>query len=234
MTASNEFPTISGVFQAEIKNRFLCKVRIHGEDVTCYIPSSCRLSNFINMQGRTVLLKPVTTPNARTAFAVYAVKYGRSYILLNLAQANRVIESQLHRRYFSFLGKRKNVSHEYKIGNYKTDLFIHDTNTLIEIKSSLAFSREGSFPTVYSARAIEQLWNISRLLDEGYQACYMLVSLNPSVQRITINKEIEDFYQAFLACMNKGMKCCAFSVRLHEQKPELYSKVDMIIPQQKA
>lgn len=227
MAESKELSLVYGIFQEEIKNRFLCSVRIDKEDVTCYIPSSCRLSNFINMTGRTVLLRPVTTPKARTPYAVYAVKYGHGYILLNLAQANQIIESQLYRKYFSFLGKRKTVSHEHKIGSYKTDLYIHDTNTLVEIKSTLAFEREACFPTVYSERAVKQLREISRLLDEGYKACYMLVSLNSKVKKITINKQVEDFYVAFLECVSKGMLYCAFSVKLVNQKPEIYSKIDV-------
>lgn len=220
---------VYGTFQMEIKNRFLCSVNINGEEVTCYIPSSCRLSNFIDMTGRMVLLKPTETPNARTPYAVYAVKYRKNFILLNLAQANRVIEAQIRRRYFSFLGMRKNVQREYKIGNYKTDLFIHDTNTLIEIKSTLAFSRESIFPAVYSERAVKQLKEISRLLDEGYRACYILVSLNPSVKEIVINAEVEDYYHTFIECVEKGMTYCAFSIRLREQIPELYAKIKVAI-----
>lgn len=220
---------IYGIFRTEIKNRFLCSVNIDGKDETCYIPSSCRLSNFIDMTGRTVLLKPIETPNARTSYAVYAVKYRTSFILLNLAQANRVIERQIRRRYFSFLGVRKKVSHEYKIGNYKTDLFIHDTNTLIEIKSTLSFSKKSVFPAVYSERAIKQLNEISRLLDEGYHACYVLVSLNPCVKEIIINSEVEDYYKTFMECVEKGMNYCAFSIRLREQVPELYAKIKVTI-----
>lgn len=127
------------------------------------------------------------------------------------------------------LGVRKKISHEYKIGNYKADLFIHDTNTLIEIKSTLSFSKKSTFPTVYSERAVKQLTEISRLLDEGYRACYILVSLNPSVKEITINSEIEDYYKEFMKCIEKGMTYCAFSIRLHEQTPELYAKIKITI-----
>ena len=217
---------IYGTFRTEIKNRFLCSVNIDGKDEICYIPSSCRLSNFIDMTGRTVLLKPIETPNARTSFAVYAVKYRKSFILLNLAQANRVIEAQLKRRYFSFLGARKTVSREYKIGSYKTDLYVHDTKTLIEIKSTLSFSKESVFPTVYSERAVKQLKEISRLLD---RACYVLVSLNPCVKEIVINSKVEDYYKTFVECVEKGMAYCAFSVRLREQAPELYAKIKVTI-----
>lgn len=220
---------VCGIFKSEIKNRFLCTVCIDGNDIICYVPSSCRLSNFIDLTERTVLLKPIKTPNARTPYAVYAVRYGRSFILLNLAQANKIIESQLHRRCFSFLGKRKQVTHEYKLGSYKTDLFIHDTNTLIEVKSILAFDARASFPTVYSERAVNQLKKISKLLDEGYSACYMLVSLNPRVKEIAINKQIDDFYKLFAECVEKGMSYCGVSVRLVEQVPELYSKIPILL-----
>ena len=223
------FDYVYGIFREELKNRFLCSVNIDGRDVTCYIPSSCRLSNFIDMTGRTVLLKPIETPNSKTPYAVYAVKYRKSFILLNLAQSNKVIETQIKRRCFSFLGSRKKVSREFKIGNYKTDLFIHDTNTLIEIKSTLSFSRESVFPTVYSERAVVQLKEISRLLDEGYSACYVLVSLNPNVKEIIINSQVEDYYTAFVECIKKGMTYCSFSVRLCDQIPELHTKIKVTI-----
>lgn len=109
------------------------------------------------------------------------------------------------------------------------EIFIHDTNTLIEIKSTLSFSKKSTFPTVYSERAVKQLTEISRLLDEGYRACYILVSLNPSVKEITINSEIEDYYKEFMKCIEKGMTYCAFSIRLHEQTPELYAKIKITI-----
>ena len=228
----SETPAINyiyGIFRIELKNRFLCIVCIEGKDEICYIPSSCKLSNFIDMSGRTVLLKPIVTPNARTSFEVYAVKYHKSFILLNLSQVNRIIESQISRRYFAFLGARKNISHEFKIEGYKSDLFVHDTNTLIEIKSTLSFSKDSIFPTVYSERAVKQLKEISRLLDAGYKACYILVSLNPCVKEIGINHGVGDYYNTFIECVEKGMTYCAFSVRLKNQIPELYSKIKVII-----
>ena len=70
---------------------------------------------------------------------------------------------------------------------------------------------------------------ISRLLDEGYRACYILVSLNPNVKEIAINSEIENYYEEFMKCVKKGMSYCAFSIRLHEQLPELCAKIKATI-----
>ena len=220
---------VKGIFQAEIKNRFLCDVLINGIETICYIPSSCRLSNFLDLRNREVLLVPTKTVHSRTQYAVYAIKYGRRYILVNLSLANRIIEDQLHRKYFSFLGARKKLSHEMKIGDYKADLFVHDTKTIIEIKSFLTFERMGVFPTVYSERAINQLKELSNLLDKGYHACYIFVSLNPCVKSVAINCEIEEYYRLFIDCVEKGMSYFGCSIQLCNTTPIIYSRVNVIL-----
>lgn len=79
---------VKGTFISEIKNRFLCEVAIAGVRTPCYVPSSCRLSNFIDLCGKEVLLLPTTTPNAKTAFSLFAVPYKKNYIFLNSSLAN--------------------------------------------------------------------------------------------------------------------------------------------------
>lgn len=227
MTEEPQF--IYGVFKQEIKNRFLCSVEIGGETVTCYVPSSCRLSNFLDMTDRSVILTPITNPKAKTRLALYAVKYGRSYVSINLANSNRTVEQQIYRRYFAFLGKRKNVTRETKIGDYKCDLFINDTNTIVEIKSLLAFEKQAVFPTVYSERAVKQLEQLSALLDQGYPVCFMMISLSTTVKEISINREIEDFYRLFVECVNKGMQYRGFSLRLNNGEMEVSSMIKMNI-----
>lgn len=224
-----ESEIIYGVFKYEIKNRFLCSVEINGEEVVCYVPSSCRLSNFLNMTDRKVMLKSVKNPDARTSYALYAVKYGKSFVPINLSDSNRVVEQQIYRRYFSFLGKRRQVEREKKISSYRCDLYVRDTNTIIEIKSFLSFSGTAIFPSVYSERAIKQLKQISRLLSEGYRVCFILISLCTKVKKVSINSEIEDFYSLFLECVSKGMTYSALSIRLTESKIEINSKVEMNI-----
>lgn len=42
----------TGIFIQELKNRFLCEVEIDGESTVCYVPSSCHLSNFLDLKGK--------------------------------------------------------------------------------------------------------------------------------------------------------------------------------------
>ena len=92
---------ITAIFIKELKNRFLCEVEIDGEHVVCYVPSSCHLSNFLKLEGQKVLLVPTQTKNARTQYALFAVPYKKSYIILNTSMANRAIENSIHSRRFS-------------------------------------------------------------------------------------------------------------------------------------
>ena len=220
-----------GIFKEELKNRFLCLVEIDGEDTLCYIPSSCRLSNFIDLTGREVLVLPVLSPDARTKYSVYALAGNHGFILLNMSKANEAVAGSISSRRFSFLGKRTLIRKEYKVGGYKSDLYIEDTKTVVEIKSILSFakSREARFPSVYSQRAIDQLVKLRCLLDEGYRVSYIFVSLNPSIKRLVINEEIEEYRDAFNCCIEKGMMVKGVSLRLSDGEPLIHSSMPVRI-----
>ena len=128
---------ITGIFKRELKNRFLCEVEIDGDSTVCYVPSSCHLGNFIDLQGKRVILVPTQSKDTRTRFALFAIPYKKSYIVLNTSMANRVVKDSINGRRFSFLGKRKLIYTEHYVEGYKSDIFIQDTNTIIEIKSVL-------------------------------------------------------------------------------------------------
>lgn len=223
--------TICGVFKEEIKNRFLCTVNVDGIDTVCYIPSSCRLSNFIDLTKREVLLKPIKKKNARTKFSVFAVRYRNSYVPLNLSCANEIIDENLTRRMFSFLGSRKYVFREKIIDNYKSDLYIKDTDTIVEIKSILAFDKMALFPTMFSERANRQLEQIKRLLDNGHRVCYTFVSMYPGVRTIYINMSQEEYCKLFKECINNGMLICAFSISMKGDEPLVKSRIEVKISQ---
>lgn len=224
-----ESQMIYGTFKEETKNRFLCQVTIDNEDVECYIPSSCRLGNFIDMKGRTVLLKRNQAKDARTEYAVYAVKIKNEFILLNLSQANRIIEVALPKRRFSFLGLRKQIVREKRIGDYKSDLYIEDTKTLIEIKSILSFQKTALFPTVYSERGIKQLVQLSSLLDEGFKVCYFFASFSHHVREIQINNGIEEYARLFNVCLEKGMTVYGITLKMKDGCPLIHSTIPVLV-----
>lgn len=205
----------TGIFIKELKNRFLCEVEINSEPVVCYVPSSCHLSNFLDLNKKEVLLVPTTTPHSRTKYALFAVPYKQSYIVLNTSMANRAIETRLESRAFSFLGKRKKVYREQTIAGYKCDFYIEDTDTIIEIKSLISTDAVASFPTVYSERTVKQLRMLKALLMKGKKVYYFIVSLHPYVKTVAIDSKSE-FFSEIENCIELGMSLKAFTSRLKE------------------
>ena len=217
-----------GRFVRELKNRFLCEVKIDGKVEECYVPSSCHLSNFLQLKGKRVVLVPTQGKNPRTRYALYAAPYRKNYIVLNTSLSNIAIEKGIHNRRFSYLGKREDVQKEYSIEGYKADIYIPTTKTIIEIKSVLSIKDEAVFPTVYSERTQNQLKSIQEMLDKGYKVAFIIVSLNPYIKEITIDKSTA-FYVELTKCIEKGMdfraytsQLCNYEIEIKNQIPLLY------------
>lgn len=219
---------ITATFIKELKNRFLCEVEIDGEHVVCYVPSSCHLSNFLKLEGKKVLLVPTQTKNTRTQYALFAVPYKKSYIILNTSMANKAIENSIHNRRFSDLGKRKTVIKEHYVEGYKSDLFISDTSTVIEIKSVLSTEDTAQFPTVFSERTLKQLEKIQNLMTKGYKVHYIIVSLNPYVKAIKIIQDTQ-FAKQFSSCYENGMSIAAYSCRLKNSSVFIEQEIPIFI-----
>lgn len=219
---------ITATFIKELKNRFLCEVDIDGERVVCYVPSSCHLSNFLKLAGKKVLLVPTQTKNTRTQYALFAVPYKRSYIILNTSMANKAIENSIHSRRFSVLGRRKTVIKEHYVGGYKSDLFIKDTNTVIEIKSVLSTEDTAQFPTVFSERTLMQFEKLQELMVKGYKVHYIIVSLNPYVKKIRIIQDTQ-FAKMLSSCFENGMSISAYSCRLKNASVFIEQEIPVFI-----
>ena len=160
----------------------------------------------------------------------YALSGNNGFILLNMSKANDAVAASINSRRFSYLGRRTLVRREYKIDDYKSDLYIEDTKTVVEIKSILPFSkgRDARFPSVHSQRAIDQLMKLRCMLDEGYRVIYIFVSLNPSIKRLAINEEIKEYWNVFNCCIEKGMMVKGVSLKLINGEPIIYSSLPVI------
>jgi DNA-binding sugar fermentation-stimulating protein len=98
----------------------------------------------------------------------------------------------------------------------------------VEIKSVLSTKDEAIFPTVYSERTQNQLKSIQEMLDKGYKVAFIIVSLNPYIKKITIDKSTE-FYSELMKCLGKGMEfraytsqLCNYEIEIKKQIPLLY------------
>ena len=178
---------VFGVFKKELPNRFMAEVVINNKSEICYVKSSSRLENFIDLKGKTVILK--RNLNSKFRYYVYAVKFKCDFILLCPIKANSIVYDNIESRKLSFLGNRKNRYLEYNISNYKSDIYLEKTKTIIEIKSVISKNNESFFPTVYSERFEKQLDNFESLLLQGYKVVLLIVAFNPYTRSVHINNE---------------------------------------------
>ena len=86
---------IEGIFKEECKRRFLALVEINGKEEECYMSTSSKLKDIIDLNGRTVLLKENKGENLRTKYTVQAVKEKENIILLNLNYINELFYAEI-------------------------------------------------------------------------------------------------------------------------------------------
>lgn len=66
------FELIKGIFIEESKNRFLCKVVVDGVLHECYVPSSSKIENYLNINNKEILLTRNQGGNRRTKYSLFA------------------------------------------------------------------------------------------------------------------------------------------------------------------
>lgn len=195
-----------GVFISEDKGRFSCEVKIGNEIQKCYVPSSAKLGQFINLKNKKVLLSH-NNNTSKTAYTLWSVSYRQRQVLLNLKRVNEIIEQ--------FIDKSKlleinydSIQREKVLENYKCDLLLSKENVkvLVEIKTVISTKREAYFPGANTERAVEQLVKLRDILRKGYKVKYIIVSLSPFVKSIELNNNYEVYKNYFIECVDLGME----------------------------
>jgi len=220
---------INGKFISESKNRFLCNVLINGSVEECYIPSSSRLENYLNLNNKDVILTVNKGKNTRTKYSVFAVKYYGKYIVLNLNLVNKLVEKYINRS--NNYGDDYTIFKEKKISNYKADIIIDNKKelTIVEAKGIIGIRKNVIFPSVFSERAIDQLNKVNELLENGMKVEYYFVSLSPIVDRVIINNKEPNFKSLLSECINKGMKVNGFNINYMDKKISINKRIKIEI-----
>lgn len=224
MTIDEEI--IEGIFIEESKNRFLCYVLIDREICECYVPSASKLKNYLNMKNKKVILTINKKTNLRTKYSIFAVKYYNKFIILNLSIVNKMVEEYLKKKY-----SIANIEREKYFEGYKSDFLIsEETNVIIEAKGIIAARKSVDFPTVHCQRAIYQLEKIEKLLRNGHEVQYFLISLSPIVQTIKINNDIrfKQYTDLLLKCINQGMRLSSFNIFFEKNEIEIGKEITLL------
>lgn len=194
---------VNGIFVEECKNRFLCLVKIKRETHLCYVASSARLSNFVDLVGKKVLLLANKGTSTRTEYTLYAVNSGYGYIVLKLSVANTLLEDIMRKEYPRSISIQKEKSTPE---GYKSDLLINSTpQVIVEAKSIITDKDTVVFPSVTGERSIKQFSALQDALRIGYKVRYCLVLLSPTISEMVLDSSMEEFCMGLEKCIQLGM-----------------------------
>lgn len=226
-----EMETIEGLFIKESKNRFLCEVLIDGRVEECYVPSSSRIENYLNLTNKKVLLTMNVGKNVRTRFSLFAVVYYNKYVLLNLNKVNEILSYYIGKYEFNDC-QMYTIKREEVINGYKSDLVIKESpyieEKIIEAKGIIDIRKETHFPKVHSDRAIKQLTHINSLLESNRKVEYYFISLSPIVKKVSINDPSSEYCKLLYKCIDRGLKVKGISVTLDVEKNLIFKKIKIL------
>lgn len=211
---------VRGKFKYECKNRFRCVVNIENEDVICYVASSARLDNYVDLRNRDVLLRENNSQSKKTAYTLFAVEHEGTNVLLELGYINNLLSNYLILNDIFKINENNIISEKFVDKNYKADLLIvnGDNKICVEAKAILTLDKETVFPIKQGERALKQLDKLKLLLYQGYEVNYWLVLLNPNSKTFSINSEQNEYLKVLKSCIDLGMKLLLSKVLWNDQK----------------
>lgn len=154
MHLKGEFKYTEAVFIRESRQRFLCTVLLENEEIECYVSSSSKLSQYINLENFRVLLSKNKASKLRTLYTLEAAEISRgNYVYLNLNKVNQLFENYLVNNGIL----ERSIYREKKVSdNLKVDFYL-DMQGYYEIKALLNGTDEIEFPDTSSNRLQRQL-----------------------------------------------------------------------------
>ena len=209
----------TGLFLEECKHRFRCLVKIRDKEEICYLASSSKLTPFIQLQGREVLLIKNLNNKSKSAYTVHAVKTDTGYILLNLGHVNTLLMTEFEKPESYYAGA-KNICREKQVHqNLRADFCVEqERRTIIEAKGLITENAVSLLPSMAVERAVTQLKIFKKLLKTGCEVHYYLVLMNPAIGAVELDRTQKDYYKEFRACLKLGMKCFIYRVHCEETR----------------
>ncbi len=214
VTAERAGDLVEGLFLEEKKGRFLGTVLVQGKEEECYISSSARLSNYIQLIHKTVLLKKNMGKNLRTRYRLYAVRGSQGDTLLDLNASNLYLEEFFIRQGIP----RERIRREavYRNG-LKTDLLI-DGTLYVEVKVILSEETTMVFPRAGAQRLKRQLSLYGDILRNGKRVLLALMLYSVGISRICFREDAEGILTGLLSLCRLGLEIMVYEARLEQNQ----------------
>lgn len=192
-------------------NRFIANVMIGGREEVCHVKNTGRCRELL-VEGCTVWLEHSDSESRKTAFDLVAVEKGHRLINMDSQAPNKAVVEWLREK--KPFGEGFCVYPERKYGNSRFDFYMEsqDRKIFMEVKGC-TLEKDGVvlFPDAPTLRGVKHIRELSRCLDEGYEAYIMILVQMSDVKYFTPNYDTHpEFGEALEKAAQKGVKILCY------------------------
>lgn len=200
---------LEAIFIKEGKYRFICTILINNNFEECYVSSSSKLSKYINLDNKKIVVSENNDKNLRTSYTLEAVEIEDKFLYLNFNNANN-----LYKKYLLSIGiEEDTIQREIFVNEFvKTDFLINSVRC-IEVKSLLSSEKEIIFPDKSSKRISQQLQQYINLLKIKTPITFSFIDMSNNITNLEwLNNKIQ---YDFILAVKLGLQIEVFSVIYH-------------------
>ena len=211
-------------------NRFAATVELEGVEHMVHVANSGRMRELL-VEGRRVLLRPVTGPNRKTAFDLAIVDLGHALASADARLPNRLVyEAIRDGRLLQFAGFDEILT-EVTFGESRLDLALRGPagTCYIEAKSvTLVEGGVGLFPDSPTTRGRKHMISLAHAVDEGHRAAVVFVIQREDADTFTPNDYADpEFGQTLRESLEHGVEAYAYRCHVTEEQIVLADALSM-------
>lgn len=191
-------------------NRFIAHVEIDGKVEICHVKNTGRCRELL-IPGASVLVQECPSPSRKTKFDLICVYKGKRLINMDSQAPNRVVGEWLCAgALFPDITLCKS---EYTWGNSRFDYYVETPSkrVLLEVKGvTLEESGVALFPDAPTQRGVRHLLELTRAVEQGYEAWALFVVQMEHVRYFTPNRATHpQFADALVRSQRQGVHLLA-------------------------
>lgn len=189
-------------------NRFIAKVIIDGQEHTVHVKNTGRCKEFL-IKGATVYLEKSDNPSRKTLFDMVAVEKltEKGVILINFDPQIANDAAYEFLKSGKLFSADAVVKREVSYGDSRFDFYIEDGDrkAFLEVKGvTLEFDGVAYFPDAPTERGAKHINELTKCLDDGYEAYILFVVQMKGVHLLKPNDET---HKAFGDALRNAKAC---------------------------
>jgi len=198
-------------------NRFIAEVLLNGEEITVHVKNTGRCRELL-VTGAIVYLEKSDNPERETQYDLIAVEKGDILINMDSQIPNGVCLEWLKRS--GIFSDSAEYRREVTYGNSRFDIFVcdGDRRAFVEVKGvTLEIDGVAMFPDAPTARGAKHLDELTRALNDGYEAyaIFVVQMKGPSEFRVNDTTDLS-FGKALRRARDVGVKIIAVDCKVTE------------------